>query len=265
MKRNKLWVKIKLCGWRCSFLVVILLLAACSKQRRKEIEDMNFIELKNKTISSLKRHNKRIAIAALEQLVTQHSDNQNIASYKLMLADLYFKTGRYIQSYELYDHFRELYPSDVRAEFASYRSILSKYHQMSRMDRDSTETENTLELCKKHLLNPQYLRYRKDVGDIERTCRQRLVDKEVYVYNVYLRQKKLKSAENRLKHLRDTYLSTEADLEPRLLYLEGKLARRKKESETVKEKVITLVNKYPDSPFTRMARSLVMKKKRFLF
>ena len=163
----------------------------------------------------------------------------------------------------MYHHFYELYPSDEKAEYASYKAALCKYKQRSRYDCDSTVVETTLALCDTHLKNSHYLRYRKDIEDLKQTCTERLVDKEVYVFNSYLNRHQFKSAQNRLKHLRETYFPGKPSLEPRLLFLEGKLARYQKKSDKVHDVITTLVEKYPDTRFARMAQGLV--KKNFFF
>ena len=101
------------------------------------------------------------------------------------------------------------------------------------------------------------MRYAKDVLDIKRTCEQRLIDKEVHICNSYMHDGKYQSARNRLKGLRQEWLVEYEDLEPRLLYLEGKLAKKEHDDQSMQERVMVLVEKYPDSSFTRMARSLV--------
>jgi len=237
-------------------LAAVFLLSGCSTKRQKSPEELSSEELKPKITAALDKKQKNTALIYLESLVTQHPDDQNISAYKLMLADLYFAKGRYPESYELYSHFHEMYPSDKRAEYAFYRAILAQYHQTLPRDCDATMTEKTRKLCTDYLNNELYFGYRKDVVDIDRTCCQKLIDKEVSTYNFYLRQGRLQSAENRLAHLRKTYLAESDDLEPRLLYLESKLAKQQKTFDILNEKTSLLIEKYPDSGFTRMAKNL---------
>ncbi len=245
------------------FTGLCLFMLGCSKQDKKNSDEMKFVELKKQALTHLDKGNKRDAVFFLEKMVAHHSDNQHVGLYKLMLADLYFKMSRHIQSYEMYQHFHELYPADQKAEYASYKAILSKYYQTLRTDCDSTATEQTLRLCKGHLQNPTYINYQKDVSDIENTCRKKIVDKEVYVYNFYLREGKVQSARNRLKYLREEHLPKSVSLEPRLLYLESKLAKHEKNLDLMQEKMKHLAVSYPNSQYTRMARGLSQRARRF--
>ncbi len=245
-------------------LPILILLAGCGREQAKRVDELTFNELRDRTLNALETGRKREAVPYLEQLVMQHTDHQHVATYKLMLADLYFKQHRYDESFELYKHFNELYPSDQRAEYASYRTILSKYRQTLSHHRDSSETEQTLELCKAHLRVPSYLQYRVDVAALETTCTQKMIDKEVHICNFYIRQGHYKSARGRLNYLRETYNTAKADLEPHLLYLEGKLAKNQKKTEDLDKAVATLAENYPDSPYARMAEGLT-KSRTFMF
>ena len=241
-------------------LLALVIFSGCGRKLHdKPVEKMSFDELKKSAITALDEKQKRTAIMYLEHMVGQYCDDQNIASYKLLLADLYYQLRRYHESYELYSHFYELYPSDIKVEYAFYRTILSKYKQRSPYDCDSTVTEKTLGLCDEYLQNDRYIRYKKDIADLKGTCSKKLIDKEVYIFNNYLHRHQFKSAKNRLKYLREAYLPNYSYLEPQLLYLEGKLARYKKEYELVHEKVAMLVEKFPETRFARMARGLVKK------
>ena len=243
------------------FLLVfsLFLLPSCSKQEEKRTEDLTFDELKQKTLSSLERKKADASIENLEKLISQHPDNQNISEYKLMLADLYFDNGNLPSAYELYKHYTEFYPSDPKAEYASYRSILSKFYQTLKPDCDQTDTDDAIKLCKNFITNPKFHEYKSDVKDIQNTCERKLIDKEVYVYNFYLKKGNYKAAQNRLNYLRNNYLEKNPALEARLLFLECKLEHKQKNKTAVDEKIETLLDKYPDSHFTKMAQRVVNK------
>jgi len=221
---------------------------------------MSFDELKQKTLSSLELKKQELATEYLEKLVAQHPDHENIAEYKLMLADQYFENGNLPSAYQMYDHFSEFYPSDPKSEYANYRSVLSKFYQTLKIDCDQSDTENTIKLCRNYNSNLLNQTYKSDILDIQRTCERKLIDKEVYVYNFYLKKGKYESAQNRLDYLKVNYLPENPSLEARLLFLESKLAHRQKDNNLVKEKIELLANKYPESQFTRMAQQLVSKK-----
>ncbi len=243
-------------------LCAIITVAGCAKQKTKD--EMNFEELRKKAFVHLEKKQRDEAAGYLEQIIAKHQDRSDIGKYKLLLAEVYFKAGKYPSAFELYDHYNQFYPSDARAEYAKYRSILSKFYQTLRSDCDQSQTEDTVKLCSDYLENPVYQKYANDVSDITKTCEHKLVDKEVYVFNFYLKQGEYEAANGRLKHLREAYMSKNQALEARLLYLESQLAKKQKNLALVKENIDKLNTQYPESQFTAMTQSLVSKQS-FLF
>jgi outer membrane protein assembly factor BamD len=235
-------------------IFIVLAVAGCAKEKSKE--DMQFDELTKKAFAAIDKKNNEKAIDYLQEVVARFPDKQNIATYKMLLAELLFKDKQYPAAQELYEHFNNYYPGDKQAEYAKYRSITSKFNQTLRADCDQTDTEDTLKLCDEYLENKSFQKYKKEIIDIHTTCENRLVDKEIYVFDFYIHEGKYDAARNRLKHLKETYLVKNELLEPRILFLECKLAKKEKDHATVKKMLDTLTNKFPESQFTRMAQSM---------
>lgn len=246
-----------------SAFVAMTMLAGCAKNKKKE--DMSYDELKTQATAFMTKKRYEDAAEFFEQIVTQHSDHQDVAGHKLVLAGLYFKLGKYPSACEMYEHFNQFYPSNTKAEYAKYRAVLSKFYQTLQIDRDQAETEDTVKLCQEYLGNDNYKKYRSDVVDIQSTCDHKLVDKEVYVFNFYMHRGKYDAARKRLDHLRKTYLAKNSSLDARILYLECKLAQKQKDNGTLDKNLEKLINKYPESQFTLMSQSLVNKKDNFIF
>lgn len=246
------------------FLLGLILLSGCGK-KTKEPEELSFDELKQRVSSCLGGKKSESAIVYLEQLIAQYPENQEVYTYKFILADLYLKIGRLEEAYNLYKHYTEMYPSEDRSEEAHYKSILSKFYQTLKVskDCDSSDTTRTVNRCKTYLANNSYAKYRDDVRDIKYTCERRLIDKEIYVFNTYLRRKKFKSAENRINYIRKNFLEDHPNLEAHVLFLESKLAHKKKDPVLAKKKAGDLLENHPESPFTKMANNLIAPKKRF--
>lgn len=245
-----------------ALLLTVILVTSCAKQKKKE--EMSFEELRKKTFACLEKKRNDEAAEYLEQIIAQNPDRSDIARYKLLLAEVYFKTGKYPSAFELYDHYNQFYPADTRAEYAKYRSILSKFYQTLRTDCDQTQTEETTKLCQEYLDNSSYKKYATDVADINKTCQHKLVDKEVYVFNFYLKQGEYEAAKGRLHHIREAFLNKNPHLEARLLYLESQLAQKQKNLALVKENLEKLSAQFPESQFTPMTQALLTKQS-FLF
>jgi len=235
-------------------VILLALVSGCSKQKTRE--NMNAKELTAHAIELNKKKKYEDAIAYLEELVRRFPDHANLASHKILLAEMYFKNKQYGASQEVFEHYNQFYPSDKQAEYSKYKSLLSMHYQTLSHDCDQTATEETIRLCDEYLNNSTYNQYRKDVQDLKRTCQNKLIDKEVYVFNFYTKHENYDAAHKRLAYLKEKYLGTNPGLEARLLYLECKLAQREKKKDRVKENLDILFKKYPESQFTQMAHAM---------
>jgi outer membrane assembly lipoprotein YfiO len=239
-------------------------LASCGKKTKKPSE-MSFQEHRVNVVTALKSREHDEAMTHLESMIARYPDHQHISQYRLALADLKLEEGKKHFDHEmlqgacdLYRKFRKMNPSDARAEYASYRAILAVFYQTNRIDQDSTKFEQAIKKCKKHLSRDEFKgkRYEADVKDILYTCERKLIDKEVYVLETYLRDQKMQSAENRLDYLKTAY-AHHADLQPRLKYLSCKIALAKKEDESAMGIVEELQEHFTDSEFTQLAQNAV--------
>ena len=240
---------------------ILALLNGCAKQQDKEPSKE---ELKAKTVALFNKEKHEEAAEALDSFINKYPDDPEIHKYKIALADLHFKQGNYPSAYTLYQHYAQYYPADKKAEYSQYYAVLSKFYQTLKPDCDQTATEETIQLCKNYLNRPVNQRYRKDVSDIQNTCEHKLINKEIYVYNFYLKQGKYDAANIRLNNIKKQYLAKKKSLEPQLLYLECKLAEKKKNSELIKKNIEQLITQHPESQYTRMAEAIIAKDK-FIF
>jgi outer membrane assembly lipoprotein YfiO len=237
--------------------IAIALLSGCAKEKKQE--HMSAHELSQKAMSCLKKNDSNGAIAHLEQIISRYPEDQNIARYKMLLAEAYFKDKSFAAAQEVYEHFNQFYPSDKRAEYSKYKSLLSMFYQTLPADCDQTKTDQTIQLCREYLQNPNFKRYRNDVIEKKMLCENKLVDKELYVFNFYVKHENYDAARNRLKHLKEKYLPSNKALEDRILYHECKLAQKEKNMTLVKQHVDTLRQTYPTSKFTQMAQALTVQ------
>lgn len=249
--------------------VSFLLFSGCAKQ--KEAEDMNVDELKQHALTAMNNQRHDAAIEYLDKIIAKHPDHEDIGNFKLLLGDALFKTGDYPAANKLYEHFTQYYPSDAKAEYAKYRSILAQFYHTLRTDCDQSVTKDVITACNDYLAQARYQEYRKDVLDIQNTSEHKLINKEVYVYNFYLKQGDLsplpeerekcyRAARGRLANLQKMYGDKNESLKPRLLYLECKLAQRENKESVIHDSLEKLLNEHPQSQFTRMAQALATKK-----
>lgn len=243
--------------------LLALFLSSCAKQKTKD--EMSFEELKENAFVALEKKHLEDAAEYLETMISQHAEKPNIATYKILLADTLFRLEKYPAAHELYEHYNQFYPSDEKAEYAKYQSILAQFNQTLRPDCDQTPTENAIKLCREYLNDNSYITYRSDVISVQQTCQRKIIDKEVYIFDFYVHQKKYAAAEKRLESLKEKYLPNNPSLEARLLFLESKLAHRQRNKELVAKNLQILASKFPDSEFLEKGNALIAKKVPFLF
>jgi len=193
------------------------------KKKNKKREKMTYAELSEKVQKCLAKKHIKEAIPYQEEIVSRYADRQDIAKNKLQLAELYFKIKEYAAAREVFDNFSQFYPSDPKAEYAKHKAIKAVFAENLQMDCDQSETEMTVALCKEYLESQHFNTYRKEVVDIKAQCENKLIDKEIYVFNFYMRKHEFDAARNRLNHLKENYLASNESLKPRLLELEHKL------------------------------------------
>ncbi len=250
-----------------SFLIpavcgLVLIVSGCSKSKTRETMDLD--ELRTKAELSISDKKFETAIACLEEITTRFPENPNIAHYKTLLAELYFKEGHYGSAQALYEHLNQFYPAAKHAEYSKYKSIQAMFYQALRPECDQTETESTLALCKDYLNTNEYTRYKNEVAEIAATCTQRLLDKEAYIFNYYLNNKKFEAAQKRLAHMKEKFGSNADHITPQLTYLEARLAQRMKDKELMTAKITELQKAYPKSEYAKLAADLT-KQPTFIF
>ncbi len=241
------------------YCITLILFNSCARQKTKD--EMNFEELKTKALAMVESKRNELAIEYLQQIIARHHEREDINKYKLLLAEIYYKNEHYEAAQELYNHYQQMYPSDIHAEYTRYRSILSQFNQTLRTDCDQEPTKKTINLCLNYLENNPDISYKQDVVDIKKTCEYKLIDKEIYIFNFYLKQKKYDAAEKRLTFLAKNQLIKHPDIAPRLVYLECKLAKKMNKADKVKEHLQELDTQFPESQYTRMAHSMLEKPK----
>lgn len=238
---------------------LLFLTGGCAKKKEtKPSPESSFDQLKGQIVFAQEKKKLTLLTQHLEQMIREHSEHSDIPLFKLQLAETYLQAGNLASAYTMFKHFSKMYPAHEKAEYANYKAIVAQFYQTLKINRDcdTTETEKTIALCKEYLDNEKLQAYVPDIRDIHETCFARLVDKEVYIFNHYIRHAKYQSAEKRLVKIKEHYLSKDQSLEPRILFLECKLAQCTKNDSLASDDLRLLSEKYPTSQFTRMAENL---------
>lgn len=239
------------------FIFLVGLAALFQSCARKDPTNHNSTgNLKKTALKALEENRFEDAAHPLEKLVARHPDDPAIAKIKLGLANCYFRDEQYESAFQLYEHFCQAYPADRFADFAKYRAALSKYNQTLSADRDQVATTETIKACKAYQENLSFQQYRKEVMSLHKTCTQKILDREIYVFNFYLERNRIDAAKTRLASIKQQFGAQQDELLPRILYLEAQLAHKGKDSDLLKKNLDTLNSKFEQSPYTKLARAL---------
>lgn len=217
-----------------------------AKPKRKTLSQMNYDELKEMKTQYLADGNKESAIKFLEKMIPSCNDLEELRVIMLELADLQFDNGGLEKAGKLYKEFTKLYPGNSKVEYASYKAILCSFYATLDSDRDQTNTKDTLDLAQSFLQRADvFTTHAKDVETILTTCRKKLLDSEVNVFNFYFKRGSYNAAQKRIDGMRKEFGSFMPEIEPQLLVLECEIAQLQKKPDILKQKQTELAQKFP--------------------
>jgi outer membrane assembly lipoprotein YfiO len=146
-------------------------------------------------------NDKELALKSYFHLISQSKSQETLKKYKLDFADYSFGTQDYDKALMAYEDFGILYPGSDESEYAQYKSIVCCFLLSLEFDRDQTNTQKTISLCQ--LLAPKTKNetFLEEIKKIYGTCRKRLFDHEIYVFETYMKMLKFKSATQRLEYI----------------------------------------------------------------
>lgn len=199
------------------------------------------------------------AVQWLDKVIRRYPEHPDLAEFKYKRAECCFLGKKFMLASEAYDNFATLYPSDPRAKEAKFLALSSLYNYTKNfsVDCDSTGTKNVIEACNKMLGDESMTEKHKQVTSIMKHCQERLLNKEVAIFDSYVRRKKFDSASKRLEKIKSEYLAENKQLEPRIVFLECKLASANQDEAKVKNCLEILEEQFSDSKYTKMASGYV--------
>lgn len=210
------------------------------------IKDMNTEELVKAKEYNISLGYLDLAIKNLERLIILVDDALALKEYRLELADLYFELGEFEKSGKLYAQYIEHYPGSTQREYVEYKTILCHFYNTLTMDRDQTNTKETIALTSNYLekrdIFPSFV---TDVEQIQHASYLKLAQSEAEVVQFYARRHKFKAAENRLAYIKNNYLPHVQEFEPELLNLEIQLADAQGYKQIAESKRIELAVRFP--------------------
>ncbi|MBP7854552.1 outer membrane protein assembly factor BamD [Candidatus Babeliales bacterium] len=171
----------------------------------KLVKNMTDDELITTLAYAKQANDKELAIKTYYHLISQSKSQETLKQYKLDFADYSFQNQDYDKSLMAYEDFGILYPGSIEAEYAQYKSIVCCFMLSLEFDRDQSNTQKTISLCQLFLPKAKDETFIKETQKMYKTCRQRLFDHDIYVFETYMKLHKFKSAKQRLEYIQKEF------------------------------------------------------------
>lgn len=175
----------------------------------KSIKNMNEDELVLVLEYAKNKQDKELVFKVYFHLLSVCQDHTKIKTYKLDLADYCYGLQDYEKAALKYEEFCLLYPGCNEAEYAEYKLILCTFYTSLEPYRDQTDTNRTINFITHFLNKAKDQRYIDESKSILTTCRKRLLQHEVIVFEIYLKQQKFTGAQKRLEYIQENFNDVE--------------------------------------------------------
>ncbi|HUT03005.1 MAG TPA: outer membrane protein assembly factor BamD [bacterium] len=194
------------------------------------------------------------ALELFNELLDRYPESPHAKKAQMLLADTLFADKKHEEAEAEYTSFLRFYPSDVEAQKAQFRLLLTFERRTRTYDRDQSFTHKTLEFCRQYRRNYPGGQFTQHVAVIEREARAMLGMHEFYVGRLYFRRHKYAAATSRLEGVLRDYSDTEAA--PRALLYLAKTDLKLKRRDEARQKLRKLIDNYPGSQCINRARRL---------
>lgn len=121
------------------------------------------------------------------------------------VADSYYSEKEYAEAEVAYGDFISLHPVNENVPYAIYQIGMCHYNQMEAIDRDQTETMKARNEWEKLMARYPTSKFSIMAEKMLREVKQRLAQREFYIGNFYLTQKKYKAALARFEKIASEY------------------------------------------------------------
>ncbi len=155
------------------------------------------------------KQDKELAFKAYFHLFSVCQDHMQLKKYKLDLADYCYGLSEYEKAALKYEEFCILYPGCQEAEYAEYKLILCTFYTSLEAHRDQADTNRTINFITHFLQKAKDATFISEAESIYKTCRKRLMEHEVLVFELYLKQQKFTAAKKRLEYMQENFKDIE--------------------------------------------------------
>jgi outer membrane assembly lipoprotein YfiO len=186
----------------------------------KSIKKMDEDELKLVLEYAKERKDSDLVYTTFYYIMSVCQDHARMKTYKLDLADYCYGQQSYDKAAKSYEEFCILFPGSPESEYAQYKLILCTFYISLEPDRDQADTLKTVNYIIHFMQKAREQKFIDEMKAIFKTCRKRLFQHEVIVFETYVKQQKFTGAKKRLEFMEKHFQDVE-NIEKYLAYLQN--------------------------------------------
>lgn len=195
------------------------------------------------------------AIAQWKKVKETYQSPELTTKAELNIADAYFLNKDYIEAAAGYEDFRKLHPKHPQADFALYRQGMSYYQQIHSIDTDQTPVKNAQTTFAAYLTTYPEGAQLAEVRDMDRDCRDKQLQYELYVGKFYLKTDAFSAASARFEEALKNF--PDAARRDEVLFYLGKSYLQSGQKAKGREVYALLAKDFPASPYIAEANKVM--------
>lgn len=236
-----------------TFITILFLLGCAAKDINTIDSSLGARELYERGMRFYQNGMYENAEDAFKLVMEEYPLSGEALDSQLMLGDVYYAMERYEEAASYYTSFSALHPSHPRAPYALFQKGMSHFKEVLSIDRDQTSTKKALfafeDLIRTYPDSPYVAKSRELISFL----RRRLAESEFYVGQFYFKNKNYRGALYRFREILKNY--PDVGLTDKTLYYIGMAYTLLGEEELARDTFSTLISEFPESPFSKDARS----------
>lgn len=167
--------------------------------------DQNAEQLAVEGMEKMRQKDYDDALKAFQKLKEQYPYSKYAILAELKIGDAHFHKREYAEAAIAYEEFARLHPRNEVIPYVLYQIGMSHFLSFSTIDRDQGETQRAMEAFQRVIQAFPETQYAKKAEVQLFECQKRLVAHEFYVGRFYFRQKRYRSAKERLEKISRSY------------------------------------------------------------
>jgi outer membrane protein assembly factor BamD len=220
------------------FLLLFLIIGGCSSLNifgKKELTKASPEVLYSNAAADYKEGHYKKAQEYFLRLKEEYPLHELAILAEIGIADSLFSDKEYTSAADAYSDFISLHPVNENVPYAIYQMGMCHYKQMEAIDRDQTETIKARKEFEKLIARYPESKFLPMAEKMLREVKQKLAQRDFYVGNFYLKQKKYQAALARFERIAAEYPDIVFDYKIEYYINETKMKIAKEEKEKMKK------------------------------